>query len=764
MAAQSSPFVWFGPIFDLTGYADEGRGLVRGLHELGVPLVLRTPNKEHPHFRAGMAAEDRTLFEGLQRVPLAPPLILCQHYAAGGTAAMPDAAVNVCRTMFETDSLPPEWVRHCNDMDELWVPSQFNVETFRRAGVRTPTVVVPGAVDSNRFTPEVPPLTIAGARGTVFLSVFEWRRRKGWDVLLRAWADAFAPEADVSLVLRTYPVSAPEAADRQALIDERINTFLRQSCGKERHEVAPIIALTQSVSDRDIPALYTACDVYVSPTRGEGWGRPFMEAMSAGRPVIATRWSAHLDFLSDEVARLIDVAALVECDDPDMPVYSGQQWAEPSVEHLVQHLRELHAAPATRASLGRSARLAMVTEWGWQKPARIMAERVTALRAQRDAMVKRERERRVPKHVPVVIDGAIFTGQRRTPALEALLRALVAEVPALWYEPGRAHPNETTKRPANWSPLFPLWDRRSHTPAERPARDVTISLLRRSDHSWPSRPPRSRWIIGTGDVVATEVPVAVADTLRAADELWVPHATARNACVSLGIPPERVHVIPDVAAPPDLLAISAAARPVHGGTVAGLVVTTDTDIPLADALVRLWERAFAKRQDLVLRVMLASAPSPGVREWFVQLLSRLTDSSGAPVTSGPARARIQTWDIDVNDGDWPAMLRAMDLLITPGTVPAVPSLWNAAVALGVPVLAVSSEERDAWLTASGGWGIPLVGAGRWHWPSVAAAVDAMCDPIARQRHVSAAQDAAQALPAPESLVTWIQARLASRFA
>ena len=32
----------------------------------------------------------------------------------------------VGRTMFETDRLPAEYVRRCNRMDEIWVPSQWS--------------------------------------------------------------------------------------------------------------------------------------------------------------------------------------------------------------------------------------------------------------------------------------------------------------------------------------------------------------------------------------------------------------------------------------------------------------------------------------------------------------------------------------------------------------------------------------------------------------------------------------------------------------
>lgn len=44
-------------------------------------------------------------------------------------------AYRIGRTMFETASLPQHLVQHCNAMDEVWVPSEFNKETFISAGM-----------------------------------------------------------------------------------------------------------------------------------------------------------------------------------------------------------------------------------------------------------------------------------------------------------------------------------------------------------------------------------------------------------------------------------------------------------------------------------------------------------------------------------------------------------------------------------------------------------------------------------------------------
>jgi glycosyltransferase involved in cell wall biosynthesis len=74
-------------------------------------------------------------------------------------------------------------------MDEVWVPSWFCREAFVRSGLSpTKVIVIPHGVDLDLYDPAMTqPLEIPGAHGTIYLSIFEWSLRKGWDVLLDAW-------------------------------------------------------------------------------------------------------------------------------------------------------------------------------------------------------------------------------------------------------------------------------------------------------------------------------------------------------------------------------------------------------------------------------------------------------------------------------------------------------------------------------------------------------------------------------------------------
>jgi hypothetical protein len=123
-----------------------------------------------------------------------------------------------------------------------------------------------------------------------------------------------------------------------------------------------------------LPRLYASADAFVLPSRGEGWGRPYMEAMAMGVPTIGSRWSGNLDFMHDGNSWLVDgdVVPVPETAQGHSNLYGGHSWFEPSQESLVAALREVYArrdgerAAAARAELverfGPEAIAARVTE------------------------------------------------------------------------------------------------------------------------------------------------------------------------------------------------------------------------------------------------------------------------------------------------------------------------------------------------------------------------------------------------------------------
>merc|ERR1712224_1160498 len=118
--------------------------------------------------------------------------------------------------MFETDRIPDDWPEKCNkEVDEIWVPSHFNVDTFNRSGVNFNLLrVMPEPIDVQRYNPQfVEPLTLPYKASYSFLAVGKWEERKGYRMLLTAYFTAFSFEDDVALYVRSSGLS-PQEFDR----------------------------------------------------------------------------------------------------------------------------------------------------------------------------------------------------------------------------------------------------------------------------------------------------------------------------------------------------------------------------------------------------------------------------------------------------------------------------------------------------------------------------------------------------------------------
>ena len=150
--------------------------------------------------------------------------------------------------------------------------------------------IVPNGIDVGRFQRgRERPASMIGARLHV-LFVGRLEQRKGVDRLIRAMAivQRAAPEARLVIV--------GDGPDRAEL--ER----LARSLGLDA-------AFEGRVAEEDLPAYYRAADLVCSPALGgESFGVVLLEAMAAGRPLVASRIDGYSDLLNEAgCARLVDV-------------------------------------------------------------------------------------------------------------------------------------------------------------------------------------------------------------------------------------------------------------------------------------------------------------------------------------------------------------------------------------------------------------------------------------------------------------------------
>jgi glycosyltransferase involved in cell wall biosynthesis len=353
--------VFHALVYGGTGYAEAGWVEVLGVARNGIPVQL-VPLGDAEDYRHLLPAAARNALDELKRAKVNPARSV---FYQGSMAYMWDLnSYGRCRvghTMFETDRLPDGWARWCNAMDEVWVPSEFNRETFTAAGVDPHRLrVVPLGVDASLFRPGYKPFRWQQARGFKFLSMFDLQDRKGMDLLLKAYLAEFKADEDVCLILKIT-----QHTDRMADPAALLTHFVEKEAGLTLEKTPPIILVQGFIPRAELPRLYASADAFVLPTRGEGFGLPYIEALACGLPVIATRWSSQLDFLHDGNSYLIDIEGLVPASWRDVEYFAGHRWAQPSVEHLRQLMRTVYSSREEARRRAETGRQEIVERWDW---------------------------------------------------------------------------------------------------------------------------------------------------------------------------------------------------------------------------------------------------------------------------------------------------------------------------------------------------------------------------------------------------------------
>jgi glycosyltransferase involved in cell wall biosynthesis len=401
-AVDDPAFVWLGAALGLSSYAIHSRLSIVWLRQAGLRVEAFPVGRSADAYLATLpAAELRELKAALtERVDGG---VFVMHHAPA-TVSAPDVYLQYCwrrprqlayaaLTAFETEGIPAHWVNPLNRMDEVWVQTEFNRRTFAEAGVRESKLRVVGAgLDMALYDPaRIAPSPALRKRSFVFLSIFQWHSRKGWPILIEAFARTFSRADDVCLVIKALPVQGDPTP-----IEDQVTAHLAQR-GISRDSAAPIIIIDRDMTDTEIRTLYRSADAFVLPTRGEGWGIPFHEAMAMGLPTIGTRYSGHLDYMNDTNSYLIDIRGLVEVD-PAMlgfnPEYAGLRYAEPDMEHLAHLMRRVVDRREEAAAIGARARQDILARWSKQAY-------VARLRAAARALAGRAQSRRAVPPAPL---------------------------------------------------------------------------------------------------------------------------------------------------------------------------------------------------------------------------------------------------------------------------------------------------------------------------------------------------------------------------
>ncbi|XP_071721808.1 uncharacterized protein [Rutidosis leptorrhynchoides] len=394
--------LWMAPFFSGGGYSSESWSYILAINE----FIKQNPrfgltiehhgDLESIDFWDGLPQNDKDIAFELYNTPcqVNKTVVVC-HSEPGAwypplfqTLPCPPVGYKqflsvIGRTMFETDRVNAGHVKRCNKMDHVWVPTDFHVSTFVKSGVDPSKVVkIVQPIDVEFFNPiKYHPLALKSVgnlvlgskkvdsdKPFVFLSVFKWEYRKGWDVLLRAYLKEFSKADDVALYLLTNPYHS----DRN--FGNKIVDFVEDSdLEKPRKGWAPIYVIDTHIAQIDLPRLYKAADAFVLPSRGEGWGRPLVEAMAMALPVITTNWSGPTEYLTEENSYPLFVDTMSEVKEGP---FEGHLWAEPSSEKLQVLMRDVMSNVQKAKAKGKKAREDMIRKFSPEIVAKIVTDNI----------------------------------------------------------------------------------------------------------------------------------------------------------------------------------------------------------------------------------------------------------------------------------------------------------------------------------------------------------------------------------------------------
>lgn len=270
---------------------------------------------------------------------------------------------NIGFLVFEGDKIPLSWVDYIKDkrVTQVWVPSQhvynaikntcdnnLHTENTGLVGFTVPLWVfikdkikiVPHGVDLSVFFPqemqEPKPFTFLCNKG--FRGELD---RGGVQHAIKAFMQEFT-KGEARLIVKINPAYALHPDELT-----RIMNKYRSELNKTEETIPEILFTYENLDYKILNKVYNSCDVFLSPTEGEAFSLPCLEAMACGKPVITTNFGGQTDFVNSTNGYLVSYTMHPVVHEI---LYEGIQWATPNMDDLRKKMRETYSNSAYRIS------------------------------------------------------------------------------------------------------------------------------------------------------------------------------------------------------------------------------------------------------------------------------------------------------------------------------------------------------------------------------------------------------------------------------
>ena len=273
--------------------------------------------------------------------------------------------------VMEGDRCPHYWIKYVldNNVRRVLVPSVHTRDSVlfwadtddMRKRLSDKIVIVPHGVDSRVMYPDRKEknktFTFTGHKG--------WSRgisdRGGVQWLLKAFNEEFNDKDNVQLKLKINPVYGGSNFDVKAEFEK---------LGLKKRKRQRILVTTDIIDENNLRKFYNEGDVFVSPSMGDAFNLPVLEAMACGLPVITTYFGGMNDYVTKDCGFMMgpDDGKLV---DSDEPYYESVKWFRPDVMKLRKLMRKAYENRAELKQMGLAA-LERSGKFLWSDSAKIL--------------------------------------------------------------------------------------------------------------------------------------------------------------------------------------------------------------------------------------------------------------------------------------------------------------------------------------------------------------------------------------------------------
>lgn len=257
-------------------------------------------------------------------------------------------------------------VDRMNDgIDMLIVPATSSVHEFRAAGVTIPIHVVPFGVNTSVYHPcgrrwELvesaewncdPP----GPETFLFLVAGRLNDRKGVDVAVRAFDEAFGPDDDVALLVKND--ASGTGVSQRGTVNAGIGR----------------IGLIEEFWPKDRMAeLLSTADCLVSCHHREGFGLVPLQAMACGTPPLMTAWDGPLSYATHANSILVPPSTITINTEKTDGSPEGVHWATLSQQDFSKAMRQAIEMVDSK----REACIETASAWSWELSASALLKAV----------------------------------------------------------------------------------------------------------------------------------------------------------------------------------------------------------------------------------------------------------------------------------------------------------------------------------------------------------------------------------------------------